>query len=174
MANMRICEKKIVVSQRSPGAALLCAPANRHVFTKNISIAGDQFNALPAKRVILRIPANHAKGVKHIVLAKSRRPLHHRVPMQNTAIAKLHAFANNGIRADLYTSAQLRVRCDRRLRMNFRLRHFADFSACTAGTRSTILHINVASAASWPFTVARPSSLQKSPRHEITFTSILN
>src|SRR6266513_3166823 len=50
----------------------------------------------------------------------------------------------------------------------------ADFSALATTSRSTILHISVASAANCPFTVALPSSLQKSPRHESTFISTLN
>ena len=45
--------------------------------------------------------------------------------------------------------------------------------ACS-GSRSTILHISVASAASSPFTEARPSSLQKPPRQASTFISIRN
>ena len=68
--------------------------------------------------------------------------------VQHTTVAQLNFFAHDGIRANFHTFSQLRACRDGGLRMNLGLRHFADFSACAAGTRSTILHINVASAAS--------------------------
>lgn len=68
--------------------------------------------------------------------------------MQHAAIAKLHIFAHDSIRVDLHAFSQLRAYGDGSLRMNLRLCHFTDFSVWAAGTRSTILHINVASAAS--------------------------
>src|SRR5215467_7673554 len=153
MAHMRVRQKEIIVSQRSLAATLLRAPAHRNVFAKNISVTDNQLNALAAKRVILRIAANHAEGMKHIVPAKSRWSLNHCMWVQNTTFAQLHVFAHDGKRADLHALSQLRACRDRRLRMNFGLYHFADFSACAAGTRSIILHISVASAANWPFTV---------------------
>src|SRR5215472_15125997 len=174
MAHVRVSEEKIVVSERSLASTLLRAPANRHVFAKNVSIADNQFNDFAAKRVILRIPANHAEGMKHVVLAKSRRPLNYCMRMQHAAITQLHVFAHHGKRADLHTFSQLRVRRHGRSRMSLGLRHFADFSACSTAARSIILHINVAPAASWPSTVARPESLQKSPRQLSTVISTRN
>src|SRR6266566_1992142 len=115
--------------------------------------------------------ADRAERIERIVLSKLRRPLHHGVRMQNAAVSQLHVLANHRIRADLHPLAKLRARRHHGLRMNFAHRHFADASALAAGLRSTILHINVASAANCPSTVAFPSSLQKSPRHESTFIS---
>src|SRR5262249_41338591 len=50
--------------------------------------------------------------------------------------------------------------------------HFDGASSFGAWTRSIILHISVASAASCPLTSALPASLQKSPRQESTSISM--
>src|SRR5258708_28034729 len=112
--------------------------------------------------------------MKDVVATYRGRPLHNRVIVQHATIAYLNAFADDGACADAHTCAQLRTCGYDRLRMNLRRAHFAASSTLAGISRSTILHINVASAASCPSTVARPSSLQKSPRHEITFISTFN
>src|ERR1700692_4080992 len=94
--------------------------------------------------------------------------------MQHAAIGELDPIANHRVGADANACAQFRAGCNDGLLVNLRRTHFLSTSAGTAGTRSTILHISVASAASCPSTVARPSSLQKSPRQEITFISTFN
>src|SRR6267378_1827208 len=172
--DVRIRQKKIAVPQRSFATVFLRSPADRYVFPKNISVSGNELHALPAKRIVLRIASHYTECMKHIVLAKLRRPLHDRMRVQHAAVSQFHLFANNRVRADLDAFAKLRARTQDGLRMNFSRGHFAGSSALAGGSRSTILHISVASAASCPSTVAFPSSLQKSPRHESTFISTLN
>src|SRR5689334_20299902 len=102
MPDMRVGEKEVVITQASLAATLLCAPAYGHVLTKNISIAGNQLDAFAAKCVILRITANHTEGMKHIALAKSRRPVDYRVRVKHAAFAQLHLFAHHCKCADLH------------------------------------------------------------------------
>src|SRR2546421_1853172 len=110
--------------------------------------------------------------MKHIVVPNLRRTLHDRVGIQHATVAKLDVSANNGIWADLHTRSEPRLRRNYRLFVNLRRAHFLAVSIGATGiSRSTILHISVASAASCPSTVALPSSLQKSPRHETTLIS---
>ena len=172
--DVRIRQKKIVVPQRSFAAAFLRSPADRYVFPENISISGNELRALPAKRIVLRIAADHTERMKHIVLTKLRRPLHDRMRVQHGAVTQFHLFANHRVRADLDAFAKLRACTQDGLRMNLARAHFAGSSALAGGSRSTILHISVASTANCPSTVAFPSSLQKSPRQERTSSSNFN
>src|SRR5579864_9021638 len=91
--------------------------------------------------------------------------------MQDAAITQLDAIADDRIGTYANGSAEFRAGRYDGLLVNLGRTHFLESSALAAGRRSTILHIRVASAASCPSTVARPSSLQKSPRQEITFIS---
>src|SRR5579863_4236723 len=124
--------------------------------------------------------------MKNVVAPDLRRPCNHRVRMQNASIAQFDLVANEGIRPDLHARPQLRRRRDRCLHVNMRDAHAFGCSALVAsvlafasaagfGSRSTILHISVASAHKLPSTVARPSSLAKSPpRQFTTLTSSFN
>src|ERR1700722_5326895 len=99
--------------------------------------------------------------------------------MQNASVAKLNVVANDGIWPDLHSGPELRSRRDRRLHVNVRHAHafgcsafgasvFAFASAAGFGSRSTILHISVASAHRLPSTVARPCNFAKSPPRQFT------
>src|SRR5579863_1544063 len=119
--------------------------------------------------------------MKNVVAPDLRRPCNHRVRMQNASIAQFDLVANEGIRPDLHARPKLRGRRDRCLHVNMRDAHAFGCSALTFasatdfGSRSTILHINVASAHKLPSTVARPSSFAKSPpRQFTTLTSSLS
>src|SRR5262249_51198807 len=147
-------------------------PVDSHIFPKCVVVPDDQFGMLAAKGEILRISSNRTKWMKNIVAPELRRPLNNGMRMQNATIAQLNALANNGISADLHSRAKFCPRRHRRLQVNVCGLHFlastvlgSDALASASGSRSTILHISVASAASCPSTVALPSSLQKSPRH---------
>src|ERR1700683_2030547 len=178
--NVRRGQKQILVADGCPSATLRGAATDRHVFAKRISLADDQFGVLAAKPKVLRIAANRAERMKHIVPPNLRRTLHNRVGVKHAAIPQLHPVADHRVRTNLHAGAQLRSRRDRCLQMDMRDAHAFDSSTFASvfvaalgfGSRSTILHINVASAASCPSTVARPSSLAKSPpRQESTLTS---
>src|SRR6202047_2887494 len=112
--------------------------------------------------------------MKHIVPADPCRALDHGVSVQNAPIPELYFFAYDGVGTNVHPRTELCAGLHRRLQMDVRRFHFLGSSGFAAGSRSTILHIKVASAASCPSTVARPSSLQKSPRQEITFISTFN
>src|SRR5438552_2096779 len=143
-------------------------------FAENFPVTGNQFGAFTAKGVILRVAPDDAEGVKNVGLSEFRRPLHHRMGVQHATFAQFHIFANHRVGANLDAFAKFRARRHGGLRVNLVHLHFADFSAFATASRSTILHISVASAANCPFTVALPSSFQKSPRHESTFISTFN
>src|SRR6266852_2390208 len=141
---------------------------------KKIAVTHNQYGALAAKGVVLWIAANRAERIKRIVHAELRRPPHRGVRVQHAAVAQFHVLANHRVRADLHAFAKFCARRHNGLRMDFVLLHFAGSSVLATEARSTILHISVASAASCPSTVAFPSSLQKSLRHESTFISTFN
>src|SRR6267142_2726295 len=166
--DVRIRQKKIAVPQRSFAAAFLRSPADRHVFPENIPVSGNKLHALLAKRIVLRVASDDTERMKHIVLTKFRRSLYDRMRVQHAAVTQFHRFAHYRVRADLDAFAKLRARTQDGLRMNFSRGHFAGSSPLARGSRSTILHISVASTANCPSTVAFPSSLQKSPRQERT------
>jgi hypothetical protein len=111
--------------------------------------------------------------MKDVVAANLRRPLHRRVRVQHATVAKFHSIAHHSVRTDLHARAKFRRRRHHRLQMDVRNAHALGSSAFDGcfGSRSTILHMSMASAASCPSTVARPSSLAKSPRQESTLIS---
>src|SRR6202161_304296 len=117
--------------------------------------------------------------MKNGVAPDLRRPCDDRVRMQDAAVAQFDIVANHGVRPDLHARPELRRRRDRCLHMYMRDAHafgcsafgasvFAFASAAGFGSRSTILHISVASAHRLPSTVARPCSLAKSPPRQFT------
>src|SRR5579859_3533194 len=171
---MRVGEKEIFVADARDAPTLFRAAADGNVLAKNIVVSHDQFSPLPAIGVILRITADRAKRIEHIIVAVLRRASNESVRVNNAALAKLRFFTDDRVRSNSYSRGKLLARRHDGLRMNLRLVHFAGSSAFAPRSRSTILHISVASAANCPSTVALPSSLQKSPRHEITFTSSRN
>src|SRR6267154_1657704 len=174
VSDMRRRQKEIPVANGGFSPAAGRAAADRDVFAKNISVANQQFRFLALKPEILRIAAHRAKWMKNVISANFRGPLHYRVRMQHATLVKLDPIANHRVCANANARAKFRAGRDDGLLVNLRRTHFLGSSGLPVGTRSTILHINVASAASCPSTVARPSSLQKSPRHEITFISTFN
>src|SRR5882762_4213591 len=120
--------------------------------------------------------------MKDVFAADRRRPLHHRVRVQHAPVTQFDFVANYRVGTNLDPGAELRARRDRGLQMDVRNAHALDSSALASGlasfgfgSRSTILHISVASAASCPSTVARPSNFAKSPpRQERTLISSLS
>ncbi len=171
---MRRRQKQAAAANRSLPSAADRAAGDGHVLAKRVPISHREFRPLAPEAEVLRIAAHHAKRIKHVVAPDLRWPLHHRMRMQHAAFAQLHAIADNRIRADAHAGTQFRARRNDRLRMNLRRAHFAASSTLAGISRSTILHISVASAASCPSTVARPSNLQKSPRQETTLISSFN
>src|SRR6266849_8393927 len=169
-------QEKVSVADGGFSAAPDGAATDSHVFAKGVSIADEQLRLLALESEVLGITADRAKRIEHIVASNLGRALHYGMRVQDTAVAELDIFADDGKRAYAHAGTQLRARRYHRVRMNLRGAHFSAAStlAVTGNSRSTILHISVASAASWPSTVARPSSLQKSPRQEITFISTFN
>src|SRR5271157_2511724 len=55
VSHMRIRQKKILTPNAGSAAAFDRSPADGHVLTKNVPIAGGQFHALPAVCIVLRI-----------------------------------------------------------------------------------------------------------------------
>ena len=174
--HMRRSQEEIPIANRGLSAAAHRAPADGHVLAKRIPLANFERRFFTLKAKILRIAAHRAKRMKHVVVANLRGAQHHGVRVQHAPFAKLDVLANHRIRPNANACTDFRACRDDRLLVDLRRTHFVDTSTLAggAGTRSTILHISVASAASWPSTVARPSSLQKSPRQEITFISTRN
>src|SRR4029077_456664 len=170
VAHMRRRQKQVAIANAGLPATFCRAAADRHVLSKRISIAHDKLHVFATKTEILRITANRTERVKHIVAPHLRRSLHHSMRVQNAAVSQLHGVANHGVWTDLHTRAKFRGRRDRGLQVDVGHTHALDSSAFAAagfGSRSTILHISVASAQSCPSTVALPSSFAKSlPRHD--------
>src|SRR5439155_25547415 len=79
VSDVRVRKKKILIAQRGPASALFGSAAHRHVFAENVAVTCNQFHALATKRVILRVAADHAEGMKNILLSEFRRTLHHRM-----------------------------------------------------------------------------------------------
>src|SRR5437762_11628655 len=88
---------------------------------------------------------SQAEGVKNIVLSELGWSLHHSVRVQRTTFAQFHILANHRISANFDAFAKFRAGRHDGLRVNLLLFHFADFSALATTSRSTILHISVAS-----------------------------
>ncbi len=148
VSNVGRREKQIPAADGSDPAAFYCPAVHGHVFAEYIFIADQQVGSLAAKSPILWIAADRAKRMKHIAATELCRSLHHCVRMQDAAVAQLHIFANDGVRTDLNTGTEFRARCNDRVHMDVRRVHFFGASFAGCGSRSTILHINVASAAS--------------------------
>src|SRR5713226_7030870 len=172
--DVRRRQKEISVADGRFSAAADGAAADGDILAKRVPVTDLEFGLFTLKPEILRVAADRAKGVKNIIAANFRGSLHHRVRMQHATLAELDVFANHRISAHANACAEFRAGRDNRLFVNLRRTHFLGSSALGAAARSTILHISVASAASCPSTVARPSNLQKSPRQEITFISTFN
>lgn len=101
--------------------------------------------------------------MEDVVAAKARRARNAGVATDLAAVPELNILANHREGFDANILAEPRPRGDRSSGID--RGHFA---------RSTILHIRVASAASWPSTEAVPASLQKLPRQLRTLTSMRN
>src|SRR4029077_5544854 len=145
--------------------------AHRYIFAEHVAVAGDQLCALAVKFQILRVRSYRAKRVKYILFSEARRSVDHRVLPQNAAFPELHFIPDDRVCAYLDACAEFRAWRDHRMPVNRLHRHLGESSTFTGRSRSIILHITVPSAASWPLTVALPSSLQKSPRQESTVVS---
>src|SRR6202040_177620 len=91
MSDVRVRQKKIIAADPRDPAALHGPAADGHMLAKNVGVAHLQFDALALESVVLRIAANHAKGVKHIVGAEFRRAAHHRMLVQHASVAQLNA-----------------------------------------------------------------------------------
>src|SRR6202161_2553585 len=178
MPNMRRREEQVVAADHRLAAAFDRATIDRHLLAKRVAVAYYELDVLAVKTQILRIAADRAERMKNVVAPDLRRPRNDRVRVQNAAVAQFDIVANHSVRPDLQARPKLRRRRDRSLHMNMRDAHAFGCSAFGAsvfafasagfGSRSTILHISVASAHKLPSTVARPSSLAKSPPRQFT------
>src|SRR6202043_699959 len=103
-------------------------------------------------------------------------PLDERVRIENATVAQFDIVTDDGVGSDSHTAANPGARRNDRARVDFirsaRTRHGFVHRAFSTGSsrstdtfgsasRSTIMHMSVASAARTPSTDARPSSLQK-------------
>src|SRR5712692_1430416 len=171
VCDVRIGHEEIVAADAGDAAALPGAAADGDELAEDVRIAGRELGALAAILQVLRVAADRAKGMEDVPAPKPRRAVHGSVRMQHAIFAQLDLVAHDGVRADAHARPQPDTRRNNGAGI--------DFAHCgshwpPAGSRSTILHIRVASAASSPFTEALPSSLQKSPRKLSTLTSICN
>src|SRR6266481_3188645 len=106
--DVRVRKKKIVIANPRDTAALRGSPADGYMLAKNVCTAHLQFDALATESVVLRIAANHAKRVKHVVICEFRRAAHHRMLVQYGPVAQFHVRADHRIRANPHARAQLR------------------------------------------------------------------
>ena len=98
-----------------------------------------------------------------VLASQARGTVDDGVRFEHAAVAQLDLVAHYGVGPDADALSQPGARGNDRPRIDF-----------AHGSRSTILHMSVASAASSPSTVALPSNLQKSPRQDSTLTSRCN
>src|ERR1700733_6573719 len=179
VADVGIGHDQIVAADARGAAAFDGAAMHGAEFTKIVGVAHFQAGALARERQILRIAADDGERMHVIVLAELRRTVHHGVRLKHAAVAELDIVAHHGARADADAGAEFRGGRNDRSGIDG---PGIDFVHCAlpAGTeaggisvsRSTILHMSVASAASSPFTVALPCSLQNPSVSRQATTSI--
>src|ERR1700720_4531451 len=71
---VRVSQKKVFVANPREAPALLRAPADGDVLTKNISVTHKQLGPLTVIGIILWITSDRAERIEHIVAAVLRRP----------------------------------------------------------------------------------------------------
>ena len=147
--NVRVRQEKIVIADSRSTAAFVGPAAHRDIFAKNIFVSSNQLRTLSRKGVILRITTNDAEWMKYVGGDKSRRAAHHGMRMQYAIFAQFGVFADHGKCANLDSGTELRGFRNRSAGMDCRFAHsFVPFAFVDTKSRSTILHISVASAAS--------------------------
>src|SRR5215468_4289166 len=151
MSYVRRGQEQISIPHARDPAALQGAAADGHILAERIPVSADELRAFPAKRYVLRIATDDGVGIKDIVAPERRRPADHGVRMHQASFAELYIFSDHRVRPNPYARPQSRARRHHRLAMNLTESHFEFVSGFAAVTRSIILHISVASAASCPF-----------------------
>src|ERR1700761_7131384 len=155
---MRCREEQVAIADHRFGAAFDGAAIDADAFAKRVAVANDQLDMLAAETQVLRIATDRAERMKDVVAADFRRTGYNRMRMQDASVAELDAVTDDRVRPDLHARAKLRGRRDRGLHVNVRHAHAFGCSGFGSsvfafGSRSTILHISVASAHRLPSTV---------------------
>ena len=129
VADMGVGQNKVPVAQRCSAATLSGAAVDGNVLAENIAVARDQFGALAAKRVILRVATDGTERVEHVVLAEPRWATQYGMFLNNAAVAQLNFFADHGISADFDTFSEPGTCRNNSLRVDLAFGHFAGFVA---------------------------------------------
>ena len=111
MCDMHVGQEEIVVADHG-FFARQGSPVHGAVFAENIIIANFQKGGLPGVFEVLGDAANAGAGEERIPCADHRRTRQGDVIVQHTAFAKVHPFANHGIRADGNAGGELRPGVD--------------------------------------------------------------
>src|SRR5215469_9022796 len=162
MTDMGVGHDQIVIADTRETTTLNCAAVDRAIFTELIKVADFEPDPLTAVGQVLGIAAHDGERMNVMFLSELRRPFHHRMRFEHTAVPELDFLADDGVWPDANVGTQPgRGRNDSpRVNLSVNLFHRAFSAGAAMGTgsasMSTILHIRVASAASSPLTDARP------------------
>src|SRR5215472_5858974 len=159
VCDVRVGHEHVVAADARHAAAFFCATAHGHELAKLISRANFQRNVLARKSQVLRFAADRAEGVKMILRADFRGAVYNRMRFNHAFFAELDLISNNRELADARAASNSCGFRNARARVDFA--HDFPCESPLGGSRSTILHIKMASAASSLPTKAFPDSLQK-------------
>ena len=98
--DVRVGHDEIVAADARDVAAFVRAAVGGGKFAEFIGVAHFEPGALAVIGEVLRIAADGGERIKMVVAAKSRRAAHHRVVIDNAAVAEFHFVADNGESAD--------------------------------------------------------------------------
>ena len=152
VADVRVRKKKVFVADARDAAALSRSAAHGHIFAKNIFVADNQFACARRECVVLRVAANHTKRMKHIRRAELRRAVHapradeECNPSPSSTSSPTTANAPTFTPRPSFADVAMNARADEFPARSF-LPASLPFLRRGAASRSTILHISVASAA---------------------------
>ena len=100
MRHVRRHHQEVAVADTCVAAPAFGATVNVDVLAKNIVRPDCQVGLFIVELEILRRNANHAEGIKTIVVANSRGPFENDVGVENAAIADGNAFTDSAERAN--------------------------------------------------------------------------
>src|SRR5690349_2805377 len=121
---------------------------NRDKLADGVAVANAGFRRFTAIFLVLRRHAARTVRIKGVITADGKPPFQEDMRDQSRARADRNTVADDAVRADFGVGGDCGLRMNDSCGMNRRQIYSA--------ARSVNLHISVASAATWPSTVARP------------------
>ena len=162
VGNVRIGHEQIVAADPRDSASLRRAAADRRKLTKVVCISHHKFGSLAVEFQILRIPADRAKRIENIFPPNTRRPANDGVRLEHALLSEFDPVSDHRKRADARPVSDTSACGNDRSGIDS-VHGLAPTAASavaslvtTGASRSTNIHLRVASAAISPLTVATP------------------